>query len=61
MFYVLSISSPTVPDAVKDLAVRVDADVDVGHDDLVLARLLLVAEEGVGHPNLRWVRQRQIL
>ena len=49
------------PDAVENVSVGVDADVDVGHDDLVLLGLLLVAEEGVRHPDLGGVRQRQVV
>ena len=49
------------PYAVENVSVGVDADVDVRHDDLVLLGLLLVAEEGVRHPDLGGVRQRQVV
>ena len=52
---------PPSPNAVEYLPVGEDPDVDVWHDDLVLPRLLLVAEEGVGHPNLGRIGHRQVL
>ena len=47
-------------DAVEDVPVRVDSDVEVGGEDVVEVSDLLVPEEGVGHPNLARVRQGQI-
>ncbi len=44
------------PNAVEDFSVRKDPDVDVWHNDFVLSRFLLVAEERVRHPNLGRVR-----
>jgi hypothetical protein len=42
----------TYPDAVEDVAVREDPDVQVGLDNVVELALLLVPEEGVWHPHL---------
>lgn len=49
------------PDTVEDGAVREDADVDIGHDDVVEVALLLVGEEQVRHPYPGGVRQSQVL
>jgi hypothetical protein len=49
------------PDAVEDASVWEDADVDIGHDDVVKVSLSLVGEEQVGHPHFVGIRQRQIL
>ena len=48
------------PDAVEDVAVWEDPDVEVGGQDLVEARNLLVPEEGVRHPHLARVSQGQV-
>ena len=48
------------PDAVEDVAVREDPDVEVGGQDLVEARHLLIPEEGVRHPHLARVSQGQV-
>ena len=50
-----------LPDAVEDASVGEDADVDVGHDDVVEVALSFVGEEQVGHPHFVGIRQRQIL
>ena len=47
-------------DAVEDVPVGMDPDVEVGGEDVVEVANLLVPEEGVGHPNLARVRQGQI-
>ena len=47
--------------AVQDVAVREDADVDIVYEDVVEVAGLFVAEESVRHPNLSWIRHRQIL
>ena len=44
-------------DAVEDVTVRVDPDVEVRGQDVVEVADLLVPEECVGHPNLARVRQ----
>ena len=40
------------PDAVEDVAIREDPDVDIVDEDVVEVAALLVAEEGVRHPDL---------
>ena len=49
------------PDAVEDVAVREDPDVDVVDEDVVKVSSLLVPEERVRHPDLLWVSQGEIL
>ena len=49
------------PDAVEDVPVGEDPDVEVGEDDVVEGALLLVPEEGVGHPQLPGVPQGEVL
>ena len=49
------------PDAVEDVAVWEDPDVEVGGEDVVELPDLLVTEEGVRHPHLARVRQGQVL
>ena len=47
-------------DAVEDVPVGMDPDVEVGGEDVVEVSNLLVPEEGVRHPNLARVRKGQI-
>ena len=42
-------------DAVENVAIGEDSDVDVIDEDVVEVTRLLVAEEGVRHPDLLWV------
>ena len=51
----------THPDAVQHVSVGVDPDVEVGLDDVVELSVLLVAEEGVRHPDLGAVRHGEVL
>ena len=51
----------THPDAVQHVSVGVDPDVEVGLDDVVELAVLLVAEEGVRHPDLGAVRHGEVL
>ena len=48
------------PDAVEDVSVREDPDVEVGGEDLVEPRHLLVPEEGVRHPHLACICHGQV-
>ena len=48
------------PDGVEDVAVGEDPHVEVGLEDVVEPTDLLVAEEGVRHPNLGGVSHRQV-
>ena len=48
------------PDAVEDVTVREDPDVEVGGEDLVEPRHLLVPEEGVRHPDLARVSEGEV-
>ena len=52
-----STSSSLLPDAVEDVPVRVDPDVEVGREDVVELTDLLVPEECVRHPDLTGVRE----
>ena len=47
-------------DAVEDVPVGVDSDVEVGGEDVVELPDLLVPEEGVRHPHLARVSQGQV-
>ena len=49
------------PDAVKNVAIRKDPDVDIVDEDVVKVASLLVPEECVRHPNLLRVSQGEIL
>lgn len=49
-----------LPNAVENVSIGKDSDVEVGLDDLVEVALLLIAEEGVGHPHLARVRQGKV-
>ena len=51
---------PPPPDAVEDVPVREDPDVEVGGEDVVELPDLLVPEEGVRHPHLARVSQGQV-
>ena len=55
-----STSSSLLPDAVEDVPVRVDPDVEVGGEDVVEGSNLLVPEERVRHPHLTSVSQSQV-
>ena len=48
------------PDAVEDVAVWEDPDVEVGGEDVVELPDLLVPEEGVRHPHLARISQGQV-
>ena len=48
-------------DAVEDVAVGEDSDVEVGGEDVVELPDLLVPEEGIRHPHLARVSQGQVL
>ena len=44
-------------DAVENITVREDSNVEVGSEDVVKCSDLLVSEECVGHPNFAGIRQ----
>ena len=48
------------PDAVEDVPVRVDPDVEVGGEDVVELSDLLVPEERVRHPDLARVSEGEV-
>ena len=50
-----------LPYTVEYFAVGEDANVDVGHDDVMKMALALVGEEEIGHPDLIRIRQCQVL
>ncbi len=50
-----------LPDAVQNVPIREDPDVQVWLYDVVELPVLLVAEEGVRHPDLAGVGQGQVL
>ncbi len=50
-----------LPDAVQDVPVGIDPDVQVGLDDVVKLSIFFIPEEGVRHPDLAGVRQGQVL
>ena len=50
--YFFIIRNSAYPDAVEDVTVRKDSDVQVRLDDVVKLCLLLISEECVRHPNL---------
>ena len=47
-------------DAVEDVAVGEDSNVEVGGENVVELPDLLVTEEGIRHPHLARVRHRQV-
>ena len=49
------------PDAVEDVTIREDPDVDIVDEDVVKVASLLVPKECVRHPNLLRVSQGEIL
>ena len=49
-----------LPDAVENIPIRVDPDVEVGGQDVVEGTDLFVPEECVRHPHLTGVSQRQV-
>ena len=55
-----STSSSLLPDAVEDVPVRVDPDVEVGGEDVVESSDLLVPEESIRHPDLTGVREGEV-
>ncbi len=48
------------PDAVEDVSVGEDPDVEIGLEDVVEATNLLIPEKRVGHPHLGGVCHRQV-
>ena len=50
----------SLPDAVENITIRVDPDVEVGGEDVVEGTDLLVPEECVRHPHLASVSQSQV-
>jgi hypothetical protein len=50
-----------IPDAVEDVSIGKDANVDVGYDDVVEMSFSLVGEEEIGHPDLVGICQCQVL
>ena len=44
-------------DAVENITVREDSNVEVGSEDVVKCSNLLISEECVGHPNFAGIRQ----
>ena len=49
------------PYAIEDVAIWVDPHIHVGHDDLVLLRLLLISEKCVRHPHFGRVGEREVV
>ena len=55
------INSPEIlPDAVENVPVREDPDVEVWRQDLVKSRNLLISKESVGHPDLPSIGESQV-
>ena len=59
MYFFLSFSL-LIPDAVENITIRVDPDVEVGGEDVVEGPDLLVPEESVRHPDFAWVGDGQV-
>lgn len=59
--YVRSRSLLYRPDAVENISVREDPDIDIVDEDGVEVSGLLIAEESIGHPDLVRIGQGQIL
>ena len=53
-------SSLALPDAVQNVSVGKDSDVEVWLDDVVELAVLLVPEKRVRHPDLAGIRQGQV-
>ena len=47
-------------DAVEDIAVGEDTDIEIGGEDAVEAGNLLISKEGVGHPNFAGICHGQV-
>ena len=56
----LAVSS-RLPDAVEDVSIGKDANVDIGYDDVMKMSFSLVGEEESGHPDFVWICQCQVL
>ena len=52
--------SSRLPDAVEDVSIGKDANVDIGYDDVMKMSFSFVGEEEIGHPDFVGIRQRQI-
>ena len=57
---ILIFSFSLIPDAVENITIRVDPDVEVWGEDVVKGTDLLVPEERVRHPHLTSVGQSQV-
>ena len=55
-----TIHQRTLPDAVENIALREDPDVNIGHQDVVESSLLFISEEGVWHPNFLGICHGQV-
>jgi len=55
------LKSKFLPDAVEDFAVREDAYVDVGYDNIVKVALAFVRKEQIRHPNTVGIGERKVL
>ena len=49
-----------LPYTVEDITVRKYSDIDIRHQDVVEPPLLLIPEEGVGHPNFSSISHCQV-
>ena len=47
-------------DAVENITIREDTDIEVGCQDVVEGSNLLISEERIWHPNFAGIRQGQI-
>ena len=49
-----------LPDAVQNIPIRVDSDVEIGSENVVEGTNLLVPEESIRHPHLTSISQSQV-
>ena len=49
------------PDTVEDVTIRIDSDINIGHDYLVLLGFLLITEKCVWHPHFCRVCEGEVI
>ena len=50
-----------LPDAVENITIRIDPDIQVGSEDVVKGSNFLISEEGIRHPHFAGICQCEIL
>ena len=50
-----------LPDAVENITIRIDPNIQVGSEDVVKGSNFLISEEGIRHPHFAGICQGEIL